>query len=49
MSTNNTAELEIGDSLIKTSTCEKLLGVKIDYILTFDNHVSNFLKKASNK
>ena len=49
ISTNNTPELEIGDSLIKTSTYEKLLGVKIDYILTFDNHVSNFLKKANNK
>ena len=31
MSTNNTPELKVGDSLIKTSTCEKLLGVKIDY------------------
>ena len=49
MSTNNTAELEIGDSLIKTSTCEKLLGVKIDYKLTFDNHVANLSKKANNK
>ena len=49
MSTNNTLELETGDSLIKTSTFEKLLGVKIDYILTFDNHVSNLYKKANNK
>ena len=35
MSTNNTPELEVGDSLIKTGTCQKLLGVKIDYKLTF--------------
>ena len=39
MSTNNTPELKVGDSLIKTSTCEKLLGVKIDYKLAFDNYV----------
>ena len=48
-STNNTPELKVGDSLIKTSTCEKLLGVKIDYKLTFDNHVANLCKKANNK
>ena len=41
MSTNNTPELKVGDPLIKTSTCEKLLGVKINYKLTFDNHVAN--------
>ena len=49
MSTNNTPELKVVDSLIKTSTCEKLLGVKIDYKLTFDNHVANICKKANNK
>ena len=49
MSTNNTTELKVRDSLVKTSTCEKLLSVKIDYKLTFDNHVSNLCKKANNK
>ena len=49
MSTNNTPEVKVGDSLIKTSTSEKLLGVKNDYKLTFDNHVANLCKKASNK
>ena len=39
MSTENAPELQIGDSLIKASGCEKLLGVKIDYKLTFDKHV----------
>ena len=29
MSTSNTPELKVGDSLIKTSACEKLLDVKI--------------------
>ena len=39
MSTENAPELQIGDSFIKASSCEKLLGVKIDYKLTFDEHV----------
>ena len=49
MSTNNTPELKVRDSLIKTSTCEKLLGVKIDCKLTFNNHVANLCKKVRNK
>ena len=49
MCTNNTPQLKVGDSLIKTSTCEKLLDVKIDYKLTFDNHMANLCKKANNK
>ena len=35
--------------LIKTSNCEKPLGIKIDYKLTFDNHVNTFCKKTNNK
>ena len=49
MCTNNTPQLKVGDSLIKTSTCEKVLDVTIDYKLTFDNHVANLCKKANNK
>ena len=49
MCTINKPELKVADSLIKTSTCEKLLDVKIDYKLIFDNHVTNLCKKASNK
>ena len=49
MSTINKPELEVADSLIKTSTCEKLLDVKIDYKLIFDNHVTSLCKKANNK
>ena len=49
MSISNTPELKVGDSLIKTSTCKKLLDVKIDYKLMFDNHVANFCEKANNK
>ena len=49
MSTKNAPELQIGDSSIKPSNCEKLLGVKIDYKLTFDEHVNSLCKKASSK
>ena len=49
MSTNNTPELKVRDSLIKESICKKLLGVKIDYKLTFVNHVAKLCKKANNK
>ena len=49
MSTENIPELQIGDSLIKTSSCDKLLGVKIDYKLTFDEHVKSLCEKANNK
>ena len=35
--------------MVKISTCEKLLRVKTDYKLTFDNHVANLCKKANNK
>ena len=49
MSTNNAPERKVGDSLIKTSSYEKLLGVKTDYKLTFNNHLANVCKKANNK
>ena len=49
MSTNNNPEIQLGDSLIKASDYEKLLGLKIDYKLNFDNHVNSLCKKASNK
>ena len=48
MSTENVPELQIGDSLIKTSNCEKLLGFKTDYKLTFDEQLK-VCKKANNK
>ena len=42
-------EIRVGESLIKSSTCEKLLGVKIDNKLNFDTHVKGFCKNANNK
>ena len=49
MSTNNNPEIQVGDSLIKSSDCEKLLGLKIDCKLNFANHVNSLCKKANNK
>ena len=49
MSTNDTPDFKAGDSLIKTSTFEKLLVVKIDNKLTFDNHAADLCKRANNK
>ena len=49
MSTNNALEIQVGESFIKTSNCGKLLGIKIDYKLTFDNHINNLWKNANKK
>ena len=42
-------EIRVGESLIKNSTCEKLLGVKIDSKLNFVTHVTGLCKKANKK
>ena len=34
---------------MKNTTCELLLGIKIDNKLTFDEHISGLCKKAANK
>ena len=47
MSTNNTPEFKVGESLIKTSTCEKFLGVKIDYKLNFIIMWPTYVKKQT--
>ena len=49
LSTNGPAQIQIGESLIESTNCEKLLGVKIDSKLSFDKHIKTICKKASNK
>ena len=41
--------ITVENNAIKNSNCEKLLGVKIDNMLTFDKHVSELCNKASQK
>ena len=41
--------MKIGDFNIVNSECETLLGVKLDYKLSFNSHVSDLRKKASRK
>ena len=40
VSTNNTVKMKIGNLYITSSKSEKLLGVKFDHKLSFDNHIS---------
>ena len=49
VSTDEPIVIRVGEYLIKSSTCEKLLGVKIDNKLNFDTHVKGLCKKANNK
>ena len=49
---NNTKEsfqIKIGNETVSNSKYEKLLGVKIDHELNFNEHVSSLCKKASQK
>ena len=49
---NNTKEsfqIKIGNETVSNSKYEKLLGVKIDHELNFNEHVSSLSKKASQK
>ena len=45
LSKESDAEIRVG----KNTTCEKLLGVKTDQHLNFDDHVKSICKKASGK
>ena len=39
LGTDEPAEMQMGESLIKCANCEKLLSVKIKSRLTFDKHI----------
>ena len=45
MSTDQSDNFQLGGSLIERSDCEKMLGVKIDYKLNFDEHVKTYAVK----
>ena len=47
VSTNKSLGIEIGDYTIDNSECEKLLGVKIDVNLNFNDQITDVCKKAS--
>ena len=48
-STNDTVNLIAENQIIDNSTCEKLLGVKFDYKLTFNALIDDICKKAGFK
>ena len=49
VSTNNTVDIKVENIDIIYVTCEKLLGIKFDHKLNFNDHISEFCKKASRK
>ena len=49
VSTNKHLNMKVCDYTIGNSECEKLLGVKIDVNLNFNEHISDLCKKASRK
>ena len=49
MSTNQSVNFQLGGSLMERSDCEKILRVKIDYKLNFDEHVKILCSKVNHK
>ena len=49
VSSDDPTEIQVGELVIKNTTCEKLLGIKIDNKLTFDENISGLCKKAANR
>ena len=49
LSKDESSEIHVGDSIIESSTCEKLLGIKIDSKLRFDDHIQDLCNKANRK
>ena len=49
VSTSKPVGIKVGDYAIDNSECEKLLGLKIDVNLNFNDHISDLCKKASRK
>ena len=49
LSKDESSEVHIGDSIIESSNREKLLGIKIDSKLLFDDHIQDICNKANSK
>ena len=49
ISSNENVTVHVGDYDFKNSNCEKLFGIKLDWKLNFDDHISDACKKASEK
>ena len=49
LSKDESTEIYIGDSIIESNTCEKLIGIKIDSKLRFDDHIQDLCNKANRK
>ena len=49
LSKDESSEIPIGDSVIESSSCEKLLRIKIDLKPSFDDHIQYLCNKAIRK
>ena len=49
ISTDQSVNFQLGASLIERSDSGKILGIKIDYKLSFDEHMKTLCSKANNK
>ena len=49
VSTSQEVSLNVNNFKIKNSDCEKLVGVKIDSELRFDQHITDLCRRASRK
>ena len=49
LSKNESSEIHICDSIVESSTCEKLFGIKIDSKPCFDDHIQDICNKANRK
>ena len=49
ISSDDSSEIKISNSLIKRSNCQKLLRVKINTKSLFDDHIKDLRKKANSK
>ena len=47
LSKDESSEIHIGDFIIESSTCKKLLGIKIDSKLCFDDRIQDLCNKAN--